>query len=246
VEQVKMVVYGAPGAGKTVFLGSAVADERTWPALFLNFEGGTMSIASKCNHVKVNELGKPKQGTIDVIKPKNMDEFDKILEFLEGDHPYKCVLIDSLTEINYLNLMEATEHNPKSTGIPQIGDYGTNAVQMRRMIRAFRDLEAHIIIACLAQESKDDMTGKVTIKPSLTGKLSDEVPAMVDIVGYLTVDTKDNARVMFFQPTAKAIAKDRSEGGKLGDCVENATLPTVLDYLEGKVEHETVEAEVTE
>src|SRR5690606_6666344 len=108
--------------------------------------------------------------------------------------------------------------------------------------RYFRDLPMHVIITALAQEVRDERDGSVTVKPSLPGKLADEVAGFLDIVGYLgtserTIDGKRIIiRQMLAQPMGKYIAKDRSD--RLGQYIEEPTMTKILDAVVGPAETE--------
>lgn len=187
---------------------------------------------------------------IDVLRVESWDDLEDVLDILESGTKYRSLGVDSLTEINYLVLREVTEMagkmNPaKHDGeLSQLQDYGRASTRMRRVIRSFRDLEMNVFLTALPVENKDDTTGAVEIRPSLVGKLSEEIPGMLDIVGYMTVPRlKPNStgdeeprRTIHFQPTNKFRAKDRSEGGKLGNNIEvdkdTRTLPMIFDLLE--------------
>lgn len=212
--------------------------------LLLDFEGGTLSIKSKCRKVEIEKLiegkVKPQKDKIDVIRIREWGEFEQILDFLyEAGHPYRSVAIDSLTELNTANVRDVVEvaasasskHDPE---LPEMQDYLRSAVQMRRIVRAFRDLPMNTIITCLADTRENPRTRRKQLVPSLTGKLVFEVPAIFDIVGYLGIveeEGEPDRRELFVQPTEDMEAKDRSEGGALGESVPNPTLPLLFDLI---------------
>lgn len=189
---------------------------------------------------------------VDVLKVETWDDLEDILDILaDGSSRYASIAIDSLTEINYLVLREITEEagkvNPsKHDGeLSQLQDYGRAATRLRRVVRTFRDLPMNCIFTALPQESKDETYGTTETRPSLVGKLSEEVPAMFDITGYMqspkpraggSNSEEESMRTIYFQPTNKFRAKDRSEGGKLGDSMtftkEDPTLVTIFNKLE--------------
>ena len=229
MKAVKCIFYGDSGTGKTVLLGSALDVKECNPVLLIDLERGSMSIASKCREITFSELGKPIPGKIDHIKVFKWPELEAIIDYLyKESNPYKTILLDSLTETNYLNLTTVT----KTAGRPdaaQIQDYGRSAAQMRKTVREFRNYDdINVFISCLANEDKDESTGIMKVKPALTGKLVGEIPALVDIVGYLTIDKDGETRIMYFQPSNRYVAKDRTEKGVIGRSIEN---PTIADIF---------------
>ncbi len=243
----KLLIYSPAGNGKTYFLGTAQGDERLTPMLICDFEGGIRSIKSKVRLLSLDDLGKatPEKGSIDVVRIRDVTDFNTVYEVLSSPkHPYKTLAIDSLSELNYLNLTTAVDeaaakdsrHDPD---IPEMLDYNRNNVQMKKLIRFFRDLDMHIIFTCIAGEQQDARTKMMQYRPSLTGKLVNEVPGLVDVVAYLAViedqDEEKNTfsyRALLVSPSERYMAKARVEGEKLGDMVTNPTLPMLLDLLD--------------
>jgi hypothetical protein len=79
-----MLIYGSSGVGKTVF--GSTADK----VLFLDAEAGMMSVKDK---------------KIDRVKIKTFQDVIDSYNFLKsGQHEYKTVVIDSLTEIQKKNI----------------------------------------------------------------------------------------------------------------------------------------------
>jgi hypothetical protein len=244
-EAIKALWYSPPGHGKTTLLGTAVGDKRVSPMLLLEFEAGTRSIESKIRKIKLEELGakKPTIDKIDVVSIQTWADFDIAYDFLlEGNHDYKSVGLDSLSEINWLNMSEAlriamTEDRKHDPDIPEQRDYLRSAGQIRKLVRFFRNLPLHVFFTSNAQWLQDPQTRDNKLWPSLTGKLAFEIPGLVEIVGYLAiVDEEDDktSRWLFVQPTGRFEAKDRTEGGKLGEYIVEPTIPKIFDLIEGK------------
>ena len=244
-DPLKLIVYSPPGHGKTTLLGSAAGDLRLCPMLLIEFEAGTMSIRSKITRLALNDLGKilPEQGQIHVVGIHRWQDFDQVYDFLlRDDQPYRSIGLDSLSEMNYLNLQtvlgDAVVADKKhDEDVLEQRDYLKSATQMRRLVRYFRDLPIHVFMTSGAQQGQDPRTKTQMMMLALTGKLAFEVPGLFDIVGYLAmVDQEDGTteRWLFTQPTGRFDAKDRTEGGLLGEYVADPTLPKILDIIEHK------------
>jgi len=217
----KFMVYGLPGTGKTVLASTAPKP------LFIDCEAGTMSI---------------KNPGLDVVRIKKWCEMREVFEYLKSDdkHGHETVVLDSLTEMQKLSmdsiLTDGAESKPgKDVEIAELRDWQRSMEQIRKMVRAFRDLPMHVIFTALRAETGQD-TGEVTYKPSLPGKLSDDVSAAMDIVGYLFVQDMEgengevySVRRLLAQPKGRYVAKDRS--GKLGAVLNEPTMPAILDLI---------------
>lgn len=228
----RMLIHGDPGQGKTFLCGTAADDPRTHPVLFVDTEGGTLSIRNK---------------DVQVVRVQSWQDIQKLVAHLrKGNHPYKSIVVDSLTEMQKTIMSDILKQNQLNGNrqhdpdIPEQRDWGKNAERVRKVVRAFRDLpDVHVIFTCLSQEVKDEQTGKVTIKPSLPGKLRDEVPGFIDVVGWLHVmrqtekqgDKKETKliRQIMFQPDASVSVKDRS--GALGVVMQDPTIPKILSLI---------------
>jgi hypothetical protein len=235
VPYLNILVYGDSGVGKTTFAGSADAVPDLRPVLFIDIEGGTFSLQNAGHNVDV----------VRVTTWKEMQELYNTLyaQVAAGTCPYQTIVLDSLTEIQKFNMYNVMEDLIKKKpdqdpDIPGMREWGKNIEQLRRFVRAFRDLELHTIFTALARVDKDDRTGVRWTKPSLSGKLADEVAAFLDIVVYYYVkQVQDpnnsggtiNNRYLLTQKTESQIAKDRS--GRLPIVVEEPSMKAVFDLI---------------
>jgi len=90
-----------------------------------------------------------------------------------------------------------------------------NIEEMRKIIRFFRDLPMNVVFICLPKDEHDEQYGTLIRKPSLSGKLPEEVCGYVDEVFYMFTKEEEDKITRHFltQPTERFVAKDRS--GKL-------------------------------
>jgi hypothetical protein len=178
---------------------------------------------------------------------------DKIWELEDGGKRpkgkkptiYRTVVIDSLTEAQKRSMDRIIDSKNKVKSGGSFGggidfekatatlqDYGVNTQQMRKLVRAFRELPMNIIFIALESELKDDVTGEVTVGPALTAKLSSDVVTYVDIIGRLYTQKNQDGKLdrkLLLQPYSKYIAKDRT--GLLGIGLTNPTIKTIVDKI---------------
>lgn len=200
-QQIRMnvLVYGLIGVGKTRLLGSAMYCEHTKPMLLVDVEGGTLSLSGS---------------DIDVVRPQNFSEIQELYDYLRYDnHQYRSVGIDSVTEIqrklSMADILGTLQEDASYTNLaghtpPQRYDWLSSGEQMRRFIRAFKDLaylpdesrRIHVFLTAL--EKRDEERGIVC--PSLPGILGVEIGAAVDVLARMSVktieqETEDGLRV---------------------------------------------------
>jgi hypothetical protein len=226
-----ILVHADYGTGKTTFASSACDDSRTAPVLVLDFEGGAAL-----------RFMEKDPSTYTIRRIRSVNDLNAIYEYLaKGNHPYKSVVVDSLTEIQKLGLFEFVYGTDKVTNAfkgdilniktAEIQHWGKSHNQVAMMIRYFRDLPIHSIFTTLTQTVKDELTGKISYTVALPGKQADEIPGIPDIVGYMhTIKQKEGlVRVMDVQPDGRVKAKDRTNA--LGPGVMNPTVPKMLDMI---------------
>lgn len=225
----KMLVYGEPGVGKTVFSSTAPKP------LIIDAEGGTLSIAKKKD--------------VFTYRIDDFSELSEIFVYLrKNEHKFETVVLDTITEIQKRSmdkiLKEAIALDPnRDPDVAILRDWGKNTEQVRKVIRAFRDLEMHVIFIALADSVRDETDGSLKVQPSLTPRLVNDICAYVDVVGYLFVQEKEEGkgkkkllRRMLFHPIGKYVAKDRS--GKLPLVLDEPSFPKILKIVLGGEESE--------
>jgi hypothetical protein len=240
-----IIIYGDSGAGKTALAGSAQECEATSPIMFIDVDSGTSTLQGK---------------EIDIVRPRSWKDVQKIYEFLLNDNThYKCVVIDSLSEMQKKFSMgtilgEIKEGSDSyndlgSTPVPTRQDWMKTGDQMRKLIRAFRDLAylpdgraVHVIMIAL---EKSDEKRKI-VCPSLPGTLGQDCGAFVDVLARLSrqnVDEEDadgntvavSHRILLTDTyindeEMKFLAKDRSS--KIGDVVWDPTMQAIVEAFQ--------------
>ncbi len=212
--------------GKTRLLASASDIPELSPVLILDVEGGTFSIREKFPDV-------------DVIRISSWAEMSKVYNDLyDGNHPYKTVGLDSLTEIQKMGmygimtaLVAEPDNKDRDPDIPSVREWGKNIEQTRKLVRAFRDLPMNVIFTALEMSDRNPRTGLTVTKPSLSGKLSGEVAGFLDEVLYMYVKTVDNEpqRLLLTRKTEDKVAKDRSD--KLPQVITDVTMKTIHNHM---------------
>lgn len=223
-----VLIYGNPGAGKTVLSGSADAVPEMRPVLFVDVEAGTESLRNT-------------HPNVDTVRVTNWKDVQNVYNELHaGGHGYNTVVLDSLTEIqkfSMYNIMSdlVAKKSDADPDVPGMREWGKNIEQIRRFVRGFRDLPMNSIFTALMKSDKDSKTGVVQMKPYLSGKLADEVAGFLDVVVYYYVkqvgagDEAEFKRLLLTQATEQQVAKDRT--GKLPMVIEDPTMAKLYDVM---------------
>ena len=196
-EKVTALVYAPPGFGKTTLLGRLPG--RT---LIVDVESGTSTLVNSNSDVDIVRLsGSP-------------GEIRNILTELQQDCPYDNVCIDSLSELErwMLGLLGQKGNNG---GAPHMEHYKQVNFNLLDIVRQFRALRANLVMT--AWEEGKQMTADSGEKytraaPQLSGKSSDNICGLCDIVGQIVISTKEETKgERFIRLTSgmHTVAKDR-------------------------------------
>jgi phage nucleotide-binding protein len=208
---VKVLVYGAAGAGKTSLIA-------TMPTpIVLSAEAGLLSI---------------QDADLPYLEITNVDELREAYAWLVGSDEaksFESVALDSISEIAevILNAEKKVAKDPRQA-------YGALQEQIGDLIRAFRDLPGkHVYFSAKLEKSTDEL-GKVFYAPSMPGnKTGQSLPYFFDEVLALRVERDAEGvprRGLMCQTDGLWSAKDRS--GKL-EAWEDADLGAVIRKIGG-------------
>lgn len=209
---VKLLVYGAAGAGKTSLIPTLLNP------IVLSAEGGLLSIQDA-------ELP-----YIEITTMAELQEAYKWLAESAEAAQFESVAIDSISEIAEvcLNYEKKVNKDPRAA-------YGAMQEQMADIIRAFRDLPAkHVYMSAKLEKTQDEM-GRILYAPSMPGnKTGQSLPYFFDEVLALRVE-KDaegaTQRALMCDSDGLWLAKDRS--GKL-DAWEAPDLTVIINKIGAK------------
>jgi hypothetical protein len=225
-----LVVFGESGAGK-----SHLCDTAPGPRLILDVEGGTRFTPSRKvlwdPRGPVPELGPDDSAVVYITK---FDDVDRAFQWLPtGQHPFRSVIIDSLTE-----LQKRAIDMQSGTAQMQQSDWGAILRRIEAHVRAFRDLTMNpvkaIEVIAIVAGVKEKGQKQPVLRPLLSGSIAEQLNYHVDVSGYLSVDVDANGelvRQLQVAPVKDIAAKDRT--GRLGVYIQRPSIPLMLDTIYG-------------
>lgn len=219
----KILIYGDSGVGKTSLFKDAK------DTLILDVEEGTSVFKG--------------ESSTDVAQITCWEDLQGYYALLQsGELRYTNVVLDSITEYQELckdYVLKTYQRNRISPDVPSQQDYGEISEKMRKMLRQFRALDCNVIYIARTKYTKDDTTGEIRVRPDVVGKLENDLPGAMDIVGYMAANA-DGERFICFNLTGKYLAKDRTHS--FPDVLKNPTWADFEKALPGLVPREQAEA----
>lgn len=201
--KIKMGLYGKSGVGKTrLALGLA----KHFKTFLIFSEKSETSVKS---YPEFDQI----EPNLEYTEVDSWEGVKKAFDYAtENQNRYQWIIVDSLTDVNKRVIEDITENSREE--VMSQRQWGQVTSRMERFIRFIRDLKTNVLFVCLSVGDKNDMTGEVTQFPSLTGRLKEEMPAYLDVNGYMyTIEDRNTPgqvqRAIQFVNTPKAVAKDR-------------------------------------
>jgi phage nucleotide-binding protein len=216
----KCLVYGASGIGKTTLAGTLEGK-----TLIVSAESGLASLrGTEIDYVDITQDSEGKLLS-STQRLENLGDIYKQLLLPETRDTYTNVFVDSLTEIaDIVADHMSTEHPDKSDTFKMWGEY---TKKMASIIRSFRDLPHYnVVFTCLEDETQDE-SKLMHYGPSMSGKKVKQmlVPMFDEVFRYCM---HGDDRILVTSKTASSVAKDRS--GQLG-VSEEPCLTTIFKKI---------------
>ena len=182
-KNLKALIYGQSGVGKTYLAGSVEN------ALVLDLEKGSASAKNK---------------NIDIITINSASEFKKSIEWAKSQ-PYDTIVIDSITRYSEMLFVALSKVYPdKRDSMKLWGDFD---LYSRQRIEDILAIDKNIIITALEEPVNDGgMLKKFPMYKANKFKMM--LPSYFDLVSHIIVDN-ESVRNMINEPTDDAIGKNR-------------------------------------
>lgn len=174
--------------------------------MLLDFENGAKYFGDRGIEVDVARFDK-------WVAPNEKAELAKAIQ------NYETIIVDPIGEameklINDTETVKGAKYRQQSGDLTMAG-WGQVKKEMRNFIKYLRDTGKNIVLVAHVDEKHDE--DRIIKRPMIATRLSDELVTMVDVVGYMSVVTRDGEEVRVISVDAsddKIISKDRT--GKLG------------------------------
>ena len=187
MSNLKVMLQGEPGAGKTCFATSFPA-----PIYVFDFDSKINSAARYHDSARVEQIDFD-----DYRGGRGSDAFDrfekKLAELesnqkLTGKQAYNTIIIDSLTQLSDVMLEALMKRYNTKRGhihIPSMQDYQYLGIEFKNYIHRLLRLDCNIVINAHIQINKDEITGEILRMPQMNGtKTAKWLPTILEEVYY--------------------------------------------------------------
>jgi len=206
----RMLIHGASGVGKTYLAIQALIIPEMCPVLYCDCDRGTMTFASKDVDVEPIADREPKD---------RMDALVNVANYVRVyPDAYKTVIVDCMTS-TYMDIIQTRVEFGERRGqnapdyAPTRGDYMHAMFRLRVVIAKFKAAPINLICTAISNDYINEDTGARKTQPSLSKKMSEEIPKDFDIVGYLSTKIRRGEIIRYLQvePFGGIVAKNRAE-----------------------------------
>ncbi len=205
---VLMLVYGQGGVGKTTFTATAPKP------LLADCENGSKYFGLRGIHM-------------DVALIESWNDIEQFYLHVKAHPEYETVVVDPIGELMEklkIHLLKSKEKKwVQYDGSLTMAGWGEMKDRMRNFVKSIKDLNRHMILVAHVEEKEDD--GKLVKKPKIMTKISEELIALVDVVGFMETVRQQgeggemvDKRIIRVQPSDRYESKDRT--GQLGSIIE--------------------------
>lgn len=192
-ENLSVLIYGAPGMGKTTLLGN-----QRGRTLIIDADKGTSVLAGNEN--------------VDIVRiSENVGEIPGIIKELQSKCEYDNVCLDSLSELERA-MLAYFGRTGNNKGVPSLQDYQRADCYIIDWCRQLRALPCNVIFT--AWEKYTEITAPTGEKytrttPLLRDKNMENLCGLCDIVGRIVTNTENGDRYVWLEGRPDVVAKDR-------------------------------------
>ncbi len=164
--ELKILVYGDSGTGKTTFLS-------TFPNLYVfDFDVGVLSIRGKDVEYDVYY-------DEDLYHPTAYSSFERKIDEFFKDCPYTTIGIDSLTTLQRSLMNEVQFLNKKHIGKNMSQEeWGITIGRLERLFYKLIHAPCHLVVTAHEIMTEDPISGEITNRPLVYGK---KLPGMIPL-----------------------------------------------------------------
>jgi len=250
----RIIDYGEPGTGKTVFGASGCLAPETSPTLFVDYKSQVTSLRSIPEYLEAM-----KDGRLLIVSLDHYQELDYVYNWLSRgrgslkafddmmekaghakDVMPKVVTVDSVSELQSLEVLRRAGNDIgvflSNVAAPEIQTWGALLSQFTLLANLFFDLPYHIVFSGLeAVDYAKPVVGQppkaVGYRMHLQGGAQRLFPAYALTVMRLEIAPTNKDGIYNIGYTRSAMSATKEQTGKIPAKVIGPTIPKMVKYL---------------
>jgi hypothetical protein len=225
-----ILVYGHSKRGK-----SWLGDTAPAPRVVLDAEAGSRFTPSK--KIAWNPTNSPPEvdGSWEtaIVSVRQFRDVTATFQWLNsGKHPFKSVVLDSISEIQSRAVDDIAGTNQM-----KIADWGQLVRTVSDVVRKFRDLITHpthpmdaVVFIAMAKQRQDGVWA-----PYIQGSLATTLPYYLDCVAYLDMYPQEDNTVIrrLFTGNVPGFETGERVGGRLGSYIDDPNITRMVEMIRG-------------
>lgn len=217
-------IYGPPGSGKSTLAAQAADCPYAGKVGVIDAEGGARAYGHRddidvfsvrdSDDTHTNGMGyKAVLQILDDLVAKKLRP-DMAQPYSETNR-YGTIIVDNCSEINAFcmyDVLRTVSRQIKPDDRPDQKDWNTTTSRMLLLFRRFRDFAqesgTNVVFIAWDRQQEDKVTGVAKKDLAFNPALANQMPGLVDMVAYLTID-KRGVRKLSFEASLSTAAKFR-------------------------------------
>ena len=213
--KVNFLLYGDMGTGKTTM---AVETCRK-PCLLHSFDpGGADSVNPQLIRDGLVFVDNRYERD-DAKKPTAFEAWDKEFERLLNGGFFNHIgtfILDSTTTWAQAAMYAVLKKAGRSGGVPQQNDYLPQMTMLENAVKVMCALPCDVILTAHQKADKDEITGKISATPLLTGKLTQRIPLLFNEIYHMVAKETSKGTNYSVQTQACSTYMARTRMGRRG------------------------------
>lgn len=243
MNSLNILIHADSGHGKSWLAATAPG-----PILYIDVEGRSDYIRGnkvKWDPKKDIPAESDNADIITVVDLQKYQAMELVMQWLSsGKHPFKSVVIDSITE-----LQERMMDSLVGAELPQQEHWGALLREMKRLIIRLKDLRRHPknpILALVLVTGTQEKNNKQ--RALLQGQLATKIAYLVDVIGYLVRSVTDGTEIrkLYIKPYGPYEAKDNTDilSRHYGAVIDDPNISEMVRVLNQQTEKEETNGNV--
>lgn len=191
----RVLIYGAPGVGKTTFAAQAPNP------VILDYENSSETLRNT-EYESIPLAGSKKE----------LANYEDVIAFIKNN-PYDTIIVDSISSMYDTLLMEHMRKANRDRHIALFGDFRKITNVLKDIFYELITVQKHIVLVAHQKELRNEEGRLLEVRPLLPPAAEASIERLINEVFYLEATTNlkgETERTMYTDSQGKILAKNRT------------------------------------